>query len=75
MFIVKFSQENYHSGDNAFLLFNFCGQKMNKNIHSCLLNCFNFLMIIVTDSKINWDYYCLYLMIIHAFCEMLSHFF
>ncbi len=24
------------------------------------------------DIKINWDYYCIYLMIIHAVCEMLS---
>ncbi len=36
---------------------------------------FNFLMTIVTDIKIDWDYYCLYLMIIHALCGMLSHIF
>ncbi len=28
-----------------------------------------------TYSKIDWGYYCIYLMVIHAFCVMLSHFF
>ncbi len=27
-------------------------------------------IIIATDSKIDWDYCCIYLMIIHACCEM-----
>ncbi len=50
-------------------------KKINKSVYSWLLNHFNFLMTIVTDSKIDWDYYCLYMMIIHAFCQILSHFF
>ncbi len=56
MFIDKFMQENYHSGDTTFTLFGFWGQKMNKSVYSCLLNHFNFLMTIVTDSKTDWDY-------------------
>ncbi len=35
----------------------------------------NCVTTIAADSNINWDCYCFYLMIIHAFCEMLSHFF
>ncbi len=47
---------------------------MNKSVYSWLVIRLNFLMTIVTDSKIDWDYYCIYLVIIHAFCEILSHF-
>ncbi len=32
-------------------------------------------MTIATDSKIDWDNYCMYLMIIQAFGEMLFNFF
>ncbi len=53
----------------------FGDKTMNKSVYSWLLNYFNFLMTIVTASKINWNYYCIYLMIIHAFYEMLSHIF
>ncbi len=74
MFIVKFMQENYHSGDITFLLFNYWDKYMNKTVYSWLLNHFNFLTTITSDREIDWDHYCINFMMIHAFGVMLSHY-
>ncbi len=50
-------------------------KQMIERIYSSLLNHLNCVMTKESDSKIDWNYYCFYLMIIHAFCEMLSHIF
>ncbi len=48
---------------------------MNKRVSRWWLNHLNFLRTLAANSKIYWDYYCFYLMIIHAFCEMLCNLF
>ncbi len=45
---------------------------MNESIEKWLLNPFNFSMTTGSDSIIDYDYYCLYLMTIHAFCGVIS---
>ncbi len=54
VFIVKFIQENYHPGDITFSLI-FGDKNMNK-VYSRVLNHFNFLMTMATDSKNDGDY-------------------
>ncbi len=45
---------------------------MYKSVYSRWLDHLNFLSTMAAHSKIDWDYNLFYLMIIHAFYEMLS---
>ncbi len=51
---------------------------MQENYHSGM-SFFHYLILrdkeMTSDSKMDWHYYLFYLMIIDAFCEMLSHFY
>ncbi len=58
MFIVKFMQENYHSGDVTFRYLTLGDKDINKSVYKLFLNHFNFLTTIGTDSIIDLDYYC-----------------
>ncbi len=68
-------QENYHSGDIIFSLFDYRGEEMSKRVYIWWQNHVNCLTIMAANSKINRDYYYFYLMKIHASCEMLAHIF
>ncbi len=67
MFLIRFMQENYHSCDVIFSLFDFTRQGDEQNVYRRWLDHLSFLSNMATDRKMDWDYYFFYLMIIDAF--------